>query len=101
MAVTTTDHLVPHKSTVPATKGQKVELFVRERDGTPSGPPARLPEAYQPTQIASVPGTDRGSLAPPSVAPARRRGRAWLIAGAAVVAALLVWGAGYLWSTTW
>jgi pimeloyl-ACP methyl ester carboxylesterase len=40
MAVTTTDHLVPHKSTVPATKGEQVELFVRERDGTPSGPPA-------------------------------------------------------------
>ncbi|MEV8530186.1 alpha/beta fold hydrolase [Streptomyces sp. NPDC052000] len=39
MAVTTTDHMVPHKSTVPATAGQQVELFVREHDGTPSGPP--------------------------------------------------------------
>ncbi|MEU5431802.1 alpha/beta fold hydrolase [Streptomyces sp. NPDC020719] len=40
MAVTTTDHMVPHKSTVPATDGQQVDLFVREHDGTPSGPPA-------------------------------------------------------------
>lgn len=40
MAITTTDHSVPHKSTVPANAGQKVELFVREHDGTPSGPPA-------------------------------------------------------------
>ncbi|MEU9046190.1 MULTISPECIES: alpha/beta fold hydrolase [unclassified Kitasatospora] len=40
MAITTTDHAVPHTSTVPATAGQKVELFVREHDGTPSGPPA-------------------------------------------------------------
>src|SRR5689334_16478226 len=37
MAVTTTDHAVPHTSTVPANKGQQVELFVREHDGTPPG----------------------------------------------------------------
>lgn len=40
MAVTTTDHTVPHVSTVPATAGQNVELFVREHDGTPPGPHA-------------------------------------------------------------
>ncbi|MCU7826870.1 alpha/beta hydrolase [Kitasatospora sp. DSM 101779] len=40
MAVITTDHAVPHTSTVPANAGQKVELFVREHDGTPPGPPA-------------------------------------------------------------
>ncbi|MFF8401642.1 alpha/beta hydrolase [Streptomyces sp. NPDC015684] len=40
MAIITTNHAVPHTSTVPATAGQKVELFVREHDGTPSGPPA-------------------------------------------------------------
>ncbi|MFD9123457.1 alpha/beta fold hydrolase [Kitasatospora sp. NPDC059571] len=39
MGVTTTDHQVPHKSTVPATKDQLVELFLRERDGTPPGSP--------------------------------------------------------------
>ncbi|MGY1500514.1 alpha/beta fold hydrolase [Streptomyces sp. QTS52] len=40
MAVTTTDHWVKHTSTVPANKGEQVELFVRERDGTHHGPPA-------------------------------------------------------------
>ncbi len=40
MAITTTDHSVPHVSTVPATAGQNVELFVREHDGTPPGPHA-------------------------------------------------------------
>ncbi|WP_371660210.1 hypothetical protein [Streptomyces sp. NBC_00280] len=39
MPVTPTDHWVEHKSTVPATKDEKVELFVRERDGTPPGSP--------------------------------------------------------------
>ncbi|WP_330290711.1 alpha/beta fold hydrolase [Streptomyces sp. NBC_00576] len=39
MAVTTTDHWVKHKSTVPATENEQVELFVRERDGTPPGSP--------------------------------------------------------------
>lgn len=39
MAITTTDHTVPHISTVPANAGQRVELFVREHDGTPPGPP--------------------------------------------------------------
>ena len=40
MAITTTDHSVRHTSTVPANAGQKVELFLREHDGTPPGPPA-------------------------------------------------------------
>lgn len=35
MPVTVKDHRVPHKSTVPANQGEDVELFVRERDGTP------------------------------------------------------------------
>ncbi len=39
-AVTTTDHWVTHKSTLSATKDQQVELFVREHDGTPPGPPS-------------------------------------------------------------
>ncbi|GAA2796863.1 hypothetical protein RMN57_35810 [Kitasatospora sp. CM 4170] len=38
MAIDTYDHQVPHTSTVPATAGQKVELFVREH--RPSGPAA-------------------------------------------------------------
>ncbi|MEW2120475.1 alpha/beta fold hydrolase [Streptomyces sp. NPDC005474] len=40
MAAELTNHWVEHTSTVPATKDQQVELFVRERDGTPNGPPA-------------------------------------------------------------
>ncbi|MFF1558637.1 alpha/beta hydrolase [Streptomyces sp. NPDC058279] len=32
-----TDHYVPHDSTIPANGGEPVELFVRERDGTPTG----------------------------------------------------------------
>ncbi|ELP67056.1 alpha/beta fold hydrolase [Streptomyces turgidiscabies] len=40
MAVNPIDHWVKHKSTLHATKDEQVELFVRERDGTPSGPPA-------------------------------------------------------------
>lgn len=40
MAITTIDHSVPHVSTVPANKGERIELFVRERDGTSSGPHA-------------------------------------------------------------
>ncbi|MEV5371858.1 alpha/beta hydrolase, partial [Streptomyces albogriseolus] len=37
MPVTVQDHQVPHKSTVPANRGEDVELFVRERDGTALG----------------------------------------------------------------
>ncbi|BCK66659.1 hypothetical protein Srufu_006120 [Streptomyces libani subsp. rufus] len=37
MPVTVQDHRVPHKSTVPANRCEDVELFVRERDGTPPG----------------------------------------------------------------
>ncbi|MGX1480498.1 UNVERIFIED_CONTAM: hypothetical protein RKD50_009306 [Streptomyces canus] len=37
MPVTVKDHRVRHKSTVPANKGEDVELFVRERDGTSLG----------------------------------------------------------------
>ncbi len=40
MAVTRTNHLVPHTSTVSANKGEHVELFVRECNSTPAGPPA-------------------------------------------------------------
>ena len=36
-SIITTDHEVPHKSTVPANKDVLVKLFVRERDGTPLG----------------------------------------------------------------
>ncbi|MEU9163159.1 alpha/beta hydrolase [Streptomyces sp. NPDC048424] len=35
------NHQVPHTSTVPANKGQAVSLFVREYDGTPTGPNAQ------------------------------------------------------------
>jgi len=35
--ITTTDHKVPHYSTVPANNGVQVHLFVRERDGTRPG----------------------------------------------------------------
>lgn len=41
MTITLTDHAVPHISTVPANKGQYVELFVRERNGTPLGAGSR------------------------------------------------------------
>ncbi|WP_419249344.1 alpha/beta fold hydrolase [Streptomyces canus] len=37
MPVTVKDHRVRHQSTVPANKGEDVELFVRERDGTSLG----------------------------------------------------------------
>jgi len=33
--------MVLHVSTVPANKGEKVHLFVRERDSTPPGAPSR------------------------------------------------------------
>ncbi|WP_455409990.1 alpha/beta fold hydrolase [Streptomyces hiroshimensis] len=36
-----TDHHVPHVSTIPANKGETIELFVRERNGTPAGGPRR------------------------------------------------------------
>ncbi len=39
--IVTTDHMVLHVSTVPANKGEKVHLFVRERDSTPPGAPSR------------------------------------------------------------
>lgn len=32
--ITTTDHTLPHISTVPANAGESIELFVREHDGT-------------------------------------------------------------------
>lgn len=35
MDIVTTDHQVPHVSTVPANTGELVHLFVRERDGSP------------------------------------------------------------------
>ncbi|MGW0886108.1 serine/threonine-protein kinase [Streptomyces sp. NPDC002671] len=39
---------------------------------------------------------------PRSFAPGRpRRRHAWLIAGTTIVAVLVVWGIGYVWSTTW
>jgi pimeloyl-ACP methyl ester carboxylesterase len=41
MSISTTDHSVPHTSTVPANKGQKVELVLREHDGTPPGHPRK------------------------------------------------------------
>ncbi|WCH96730.1 alpha/beta fold hydrolase [Streptomyces moderatus] len=39
MAVKTFNHLVQHESTIDASKGQVIDLFVREHDGTPPGPP--------------------------------------------------------------
>jgi dipeptidyl aminopeptidase/acylaminoacyl peptidase len=37
------DHMVPHVSTVPANKGEKVELYVREKfSGDPAGKPVVL-----------------------------------------------------------
>lgn len=41
MAIVTTDHEVPHTSTVPANLNAPVKLFVRERNGTPPGQPRR------------------------------------------------------------
>jgi len=41
MTITLKDHAVPHISTVPANYGQYVELFVRERNGTPAGASSR------------------------------------------------------------
>ncbi|MEV4946890.1 alpha/beta fold hydrolase [Streptomyces sp. NPDC053755] len=32
-----TDHYVEHDSTIPANKGERIKLFVRERNGTPTG----------------------------------------------------------------
>ncbi len=35
MAIKTIDHMVPHRSTIDASKGQLIDLFVREYDSTP------------------------------------------------------------------
>ncbi|MFG2333266.1 alpha/beta fold hydrolase [Streptomyces sp. NPDC048604] len=60
MAVELIDHKVKHVSTVPANAGEEVELFVRERDGTP---PGHLPERevvlmLHGRSIPSLPGFD-------------------------------------------
>lgn len=36
-----TDYYVEHKSTIPANAGELVKLFVRRRNGTPSGGTSR------------------------------------------------------------
>lgn len=41
MPIVTKDHAVPHKSTVPANKGEMVNLFVREKVDTTPGHPDR------------------------------------------------------------
>lgn len=40
-------------------------------------------------------------LASDASVPEPRRQSAWLIVGEAIVAAGVLWGIGYLWSTTW
>ncbi|WP_326693207.1 MULTISPECIES: serine/threonine-protein kinase [unclassified Streptomyces] len=52
------------------------------------GTTAKLPEAFQTTQTARVPAREPGPMPPPA-APSRRR-RSWLIAGATMVATVLV-----------
>ncbi|MBO3681699.1 serine/threonine protein kinase [Streptomyces sp. NEAU-YJ-81] len=91
--------LVPDPAARPS--AERLDSMLTAAAESDVSPTVRLPESYQPTQTAPVPGKERGPHPPPIVAPARRRGRAWRIAATAVVAALLVWGAGYLWSTTW
>ncbi|MFD8206181.1 alpha/beta fold hydrolase [Streptomyces sp. NPDC059695] len=58
MAIVTTDHWLPHKSTVPANKGESVELFVRERNGTPPGQKRRPVIMLHGRSIPALPGFD-------------------------------------------
>ena len=50
-----TDLMVPHNSTVPANVNEPVQLFVRERDGTPPGAPPDRPRAVLMLHGRSVP----------------------------------------------
>ncbi|MEU0403416.1 alpha/beta fold hydrolase [Streptomyces sp. NPDC006197] len=58
MPIVTTDHKVPHKSTVPANDGRMVELFVRERNGTPPGQPRRPVLALHGRSVPVLAGFD-------------------------------------------
>ncbi|MEV7569865.1 alpha/beta hydrolase [Streptomyces tanashiensis] len=56
--VTTTDHWVWHTSTVPANKDEEVELFVRERNGTPPGQKRKPVLMLHGRSIPVLPGFD-------------------------------------------
>ncbi|MFE7553736.1 alpha/beta hydrolase [Streptomyces gardneri] len=58
MAIVTTDHAVPHTSTVPANAGEPVQLFVRERNGTPPGQPRRPVLALHGRSVPVLAGFD-------------------------------------------
>ncbi|GAA3080403.1 hypothetical protein GCM10017562_56870 [Streptomyces roseofulvus] len=58
MPVVTTDHKVTHKSTVPANKDEIVELFVRERNGTPPGQPRKPVLMLHGRSVPAVAGFD-------------------------------------------
>ncbi|MFI1715788.1 alpha/beta hydrolase [Streptomyces litmocidini] len=56
--VITTDHWVWHTSTVPANKGEEVELFVRERNGTPPGQKRKPVLMLHGRSVPVLPGFD-------------------------------------------
>lgn len=71
---------------------------------TPLPPHAAVTEPAQPLTAPVTPPHAPEHLASPSQKEGTRRRRrkpAWLIAGVAIVAAGVLWGIGYLWSTTW
>jgi pimeloyl-ACP methyl ester carboxylesterase len=53
-----TDHMVRHVSTVPANKGEKVKLFVRERDGTAGSAQRRAVLMLHGRSIPALAGLD-------------------------------------------
>ncbi|MFI1658613.1 alpha/beta hydrolase [Streptomyces sp. NPDC020472] len=56
--VITTDHWVWHTSTVPANKDEEVELFVRERNGTPQGQKRKPVLMLHGRSVPALPGFD-------------------------------------------
>jgi pimeloyl-ACP methyl ester carboxylesterase len=57
-----TDLMVPHRSTIPANVNAPVQLFVRERDGTPPGAPPDRRRAVLMLHGRSVPALAGGDL---------------------------------------
>ncbi|GGN52061.1 hypothetical protein GCM10011579_008640 [Streptomyces albiflavescens] len=85
LAPVLTELLVTDPAARPAAERLDAMLAAAESS---TGVTAKLPEAFQTTQTAPVPARAPGPVPPPA-APSRRR-RPWLIAGATIVAAVLV-----------
>ncbi|MEU4729934.1 alpha/beta fold hydrolase [Streptomyces sp. NPDC023588] len=59
--VITTDHAVPHESQLPLNKGETIELFVRERDGTKTGGERKAVLMLHGRSVPALPGFDLGT----------------------------------------